>query len=245
MSGAETVALQHHECTICLEPLCFNGPGGLVDSRGKRVCPHNFHCACVQSLGEHKQCPLCRIDFARTVPLPNPQTNPREWFSFVDVDGSGSLEYQEVTDGLLACLPLDWRRIEADMDKLFPQWAVKGRVDLTQFSKPDGVLSYIMAHYAVKKAKPEPPDLRAHREDWFRYWDVIDGDGNGKLDKGEICRALIKTLHLSGAARSGIGDTLDNIWCLFDHDGSGSVELSEFIARDGLADTLIAELNRM
>ncbi len=242
MAGAETVAKQHHECTVCLEPLCFNDPGGLVDPAGRRVCPHYFHCSCATGLG---LCPLCRKPFAQTVPLPNPQKQPREWFIFVDVDGNGSLEYQEIADGLLACLPLDWRRIEADMDGNFSRWSTMGKVDYSKFAGSDGLLEYLIAHFGVPKTKPEPPDLRVQRDAWFRYWDVIDGDGNGKLEKGEICRALIKTLHLSGDAKKGTADTLDNIWCLFDHDGSGSVELSEFIARDGLADTLLAELNRM
>jgi Ca2+-binding EF-hand superfamily protein len=189
---------------------------------------------------------MCRAPFHHHVPAPNPISDSQAWFKFVDADGSGTLDYVEMTEALLTCLPCDWRKIETEMDSLFTRWSKGGKISLQDFSKPDGALAYIRTNFRPTGPRPEAPDIRTNRAEWFRYWDVVDGNGNGKLEKGEICRALIKTLHLkSQQQKASIADTLDNIWCLFDHDGSGEVDQAEFIAPEGLAETLSAELSRM
>eukprot|EP00050_Salpingoeca_kvevrii_P017586 m.66419 g.66419 ORF g.66419 m.66419 type:complete len:77 (+) comp7623_c0_seq1:46-276(+) len=38
-------------------------------------------------------------------------------------------------------------------------------------------------------------------------------------------------------------DTVRNVWCIFDDDGNGTIERSEFLAPHGLADTIIATLD--
>lgn len=38
-------------------------------------------------------------------------------------------------------------------------------------------------------------------------------------------------------------DTIDCVWSIFDHDGSGSIDIEEFTAEGGLADTIIASVN--
>jgi hypothetical protein len=64
------------------------------------------------------------------------------------------------------------------------------------------------------------------------------------LEKDEIVRALIKTFRMTYGAilAREIAETLDAIWVIFDHDGSGSIEMDEFISRDGLCDTILASL---
>jgi len=64
------------------------------------------------------------------------------------------------------------------------------------------------------------------------------------LEKDELVRALIKTFRMSYGpllARE-IDGALEAVWPLFDSDGSGSIEMDEFVVRDGLCDTILASL---
>ena len=73
---------------------------------------------------------------------------------------------------------------------------------------------------------------------------------SGTLEKGEVVRALVKTLCAPGEGVDVPPDvrsiqtmrsTIDAIWPIFDTDGSGSIERLEFLKpADGLADTIIA-----
>ena len=58
-----------------------------------------------------------------------------------------------------------------------------------------------------------------------------------------MARALIKTFQLRAEKIEEIGNIIDNIWFLFDHDGSGVIEMEEFAAPDNFADTIIQTLN--
>lgn len=73
----------------------------------------------------------------------------------------------------------------------------------------------------------------------FDYWDE---DSNGGIDSDELSRALVKTLNLSSDLHQvrSMQDTVKSIWCIFDSDGNGTIERDEFLAPDGLADTIIA-----
>ena len=60
-----------------------------------------------------------------------------------------------------------------------------------------------------------------------------------------MVRALLKTLQLTSdpARVAQMRSTIDAIWCLFDEDGSGTVDRQEFLkAGEGLADTIIATI---
>ena len=66
------------------------------------------------------------------------------------------------------------------------------------------------------------------------------------LEKDELVRALIKTFRMSYGpilARE-IADALDAVWPFFDTDGSGSIEMDEFVSRDGLCDTILASMSQ-
>ena len=78
---------------------------------------------------------------------------------------------------------------------------------------------------------------------WFQHFDE---DRSGTLEKGEVCRALIKTLSLSPKMMDSMIECIEAIWPVFDTDCSGSIEQHEFLlANTGLADTIIAQLGLM
>lgn len=83
---------------------------------------------------------------------------------------------------------------------------------------------------------PEPPDIYKDPEGWFRFFDK---NRNG-LEKHEVVEAIAQTFKDvdRGAAR----ELIDNLWPLFDIDGSGSICLREFVKRDGLRETLLAQM---
>jgi len=57
-------------------------------------------------------------------------------------------------------------------------------------------------------------------------------------------RALIKTFKLS-ADRDKLEHmrgVVDGVWGVFDTDGNGTIDKDEFVLRDNLADTIIANL---
>ena len=80
----------------------------------------------------------------------------------------------------------------------------------------------------------------------FRF-EYFDEDRSGTLEKGEVIRALIKTFGLSSDLRKveEMRSVVGAVWSMFDPDASDSIDRSEFIAPDGLADTIVATANHM
>ena len=78
----------------------------------------------------------------------------------------------------------------------------------------------------------------------FQYFDE---DQSGTLEKGEVIRALIKTFRLSSDFKKvqEMRSVVDAVWSMFDPDGSDSIDSGEFLARDGLADTIVATARHM
>ena len=76
------------------------------------------------------------------------------------------------------------------------------------------------------------PSVLENPSEWFR---VVDGDGNGRLDKTELLEALKAQLpldlrSLDQAAENG------QLWAQWDPDGSGSIEESELSVHGGIID---------
>jgi hypothetical protein len=71
-----------------------------------------------------------------------------------------------------------------------------------------------------------------------------DEDKSSELEKDEVVRALIKTFGISTNLERlrELRETVDAVWSIFDHDGSGSLSLQEACAQDGLLDSLLASL---
>jgi hypothetical protein len=240
-SGAEAAA-EHAECCICFDELWKQPTCVFIDRGTKRTCEHFFHHECVKSL-HPKKCPICRAPFHGTLPVPDIDASPNAWFSLVDFDGSGSLDKKEVLEVLKAQLPVDWRRLEENLDGMWQQWDADGSGALqhAELMHPTaGLVAFVRSAFAYDGSREVPaPDLRTHALAWF---DHFDEDRGGSLDKGEVVRAVIKTFGLVGdsAQITSMREMLDAVWCIFDDDGSGVIERDEFTRKDGLADTILA-----
>lgn len=82
-----------------------------------------------------------------------------------------------------------------------------------------------------------PPNIASDPQGWFRYF---DRDGSGQLDAREVAEGL--TLSFPSLSLTDSRNLVDALWPLFDHDGSGSISLHEFMQPNGLADTILAQV---
>ena len=102
------VAEEHAECPICFEPLHSAPVGVFVDGQGHRVSQHMFNFDAAQNWArESELCPVTRRQFRGVLEVPALLTDPRDWFSVVDLDRDGRLSRREVIEVLKAQLPLD------------------------------------------------------------------------------------------------------------------------------------------
>jgi hypothetical protein len=236
-------AIEKSECCICFDPLCSKPCAMLF--RQHRACLHYFHEECITQ-SQTQSCPICRASYDRTVTLVDPLEEPDTWFDMIDKDGSGSLSHQEVLEGLKATIDIDWRRLEADIAALFRRWDKGGSGEITLDEFREGPLIYIERRRDTSPDEEEIPDIASDPTGWFQFWDV---DGNNSLQKDEVARALVKTLRLrEERGRNGfnveeIVEVLNAVWSLFDHDNSDGIDLDEFIAPDGLCETILASIN--
>ncbi len=245
-------AERHEECVVCFDPLperpvgmLMCHPAGNTSRPRERVCRHYFHLDCLEGLRKPWLCPLCRKPFSHieNVPILNlhDTRSADAWFAYFDRDHDGELTYDEIMEGLKAQIPLEWPRVEADMDRLWPRWDTNGDGALSrdEFLRPrEGFLAYLTANYG-QQPRPPPPDIQRDKGAWFRYWDE---DHSGALSKEEVARALVKTFKMYHIAPATVLEVLDNIWPIFDYDSSNSIDMSEFCSRDNLEDTIIATL---
>ena len=177
--------------------------------------------------------------------MPDPIEFPTQWFAFFDTNGDGQLSHEELLTGLVIALPLDPRRIRAESQQLWRRWDRNGDggIQLLEFLDcREGILGYLLQQYRRQEERPPPPLTRGSLREWFCFWDE---DGSRSLESSEVKRALTKTLRLEGDVDAGaMASTVDAVSFLFDDDGSGSVELGEFLRADGLGETLLASLGR-
>lgn len=250
------VAVEHAECCICCDPLC-ESPCSVLTHRGRRVCGHFFHsepCAASLLRGHNggMTCPICRKQYDGMMAIPDIEADPRGWFRAVDMDGDGKLSQNEVKEVLKALLPIDWRRLEEALPALWTEWDRDGSGTIEQ-DELFGLVQYVRQQLP-RRAEPVAPDIQRDRAAWFAHFDE---DASGALDKGELTRALIKTFRLSsGRTTPGsrardlrkveeMRQVIEAVWPIFDTDGSMSIETAEFVARDGLADTIIASFEHL
>mmetsp|Transcript_96865 Transcript_96865/g.278732 ORF Transcript_96865/g.278732 Transcript_96865/m.278732 type:complete len:539 (+) Transcript_96865:142-1758(+) len=92
------------------------------------------------------------------------------------------------------------------------------------------------ARATAPSANLAPPDIRRQPEAWFRFFDT---NGNG-LEQGEVVDAVVRTFP--NAERGVVREMIASLWPMFDPDRSGTISLPEFVKRDGLRDTLLAQL---
>ena len=110
-----------------------------------------------------------------------------------------------------------------------------------------GLIEHVRAHFTDRRgfgehSAPQLEEAEASKRAWFAYWDE---DSSGALDRGELVRALVKTFMLGKGVQQirNMTETLTTLWALFDDDGSGTIEIDEFLRPNtGLADTVLAQM---
>ena len=144
---------------------------------------------------------------------------PREWFSYWDSNNSNSLDKDEGKFDLI----------------LFSLFGVIGSVQNTLvltistqiiLTPPNVVVRALVKTF--KSVGSEGQTAAA----------AVEG-GGGRGDGG----AHTEATDADAALIVSISETIDCVWCLFDDDGSNSIDIDEFTRRDGLCETIIASLN--
>jgi hypothetical protein len=64
------------------------------------------------------------------------------------------------------------------------------------------------------------------------------------LDSEELIRALVKTFNLNAEVRSlrAMAESVRSVWGAFDQEDKGEISLDEFIAPEGLAQSIVATM---
>jgi len=243
--SSDVVCSKLGECNICFDALA-TVPVVILTKDSKRVCKHFFHKACIEYLEEediHK-CPVsvCRLEFNGKSLLPNIVQNPEEWYKFVDFDKCGTLCYEHIMEVLQASLDIDHTRLAAELPEAFQNWDTDrdGSLSYDEMMAEHGLVSY------ARKFLPKPldyskiPDIRREKRKWFLFWDE---DKNGRLSKEEVIRALLKTLRRDSSPSSIIlRDVVKALWSDFDRNDSQDIDVGEFCDKDGLYETVLAEI---
>lgn len=81
------------------------------------------------------------------------------------------------------------------------------------------------------------PDIRRDARGWFQFF---DRDRSGRLDKTEVIQAFVASFSAT-CDPEVLVSVVDQLWPLFDRDGGGFISEEEFLARDGLCDTMLAQ----
>jgi len=260
MGVALAPAKRFAECPISFEPLHM-GPVGVFMHGTARVSSHYFNLEAARhwlSSG-NGMCPLTRNAITGVMAIPDVRIDPDGWFSAVDLDHNNKLTRFEAVEALKAQFPVDVAAIDAALadpaHTLWQQWDIDGSGTLERnelLAKPGGLVASIasgqlFSPQALSTGQSPPLDL-SNKMAWFDYWDspLAGGDNSGTLDKEEVIRGLLKTLRITSDAAhvTQMRSTLDAVWCIFDTDGSGTIERGEFLQADGLADTVVATLSQ-
>ena len=81
------------------------------------------------------------------------------------------------------------------------------------------------------------PDIKRNPRGWFQYF---DRDRSGRLDQGEVINAFSATFGAT-CDPTVLTSVVQQLWPLFDRDGTGVITENEFLAREGLCDTILAQ----
>lgn len=188
-------------------------------------------------------CPLCRAEYDGILEVPNIHQNPKAWFELVDFDRNGSLDAVELLEVFRAVLPLDCKKLEADMSSLFFQWDKNGdgRIRYDEIFGGGGLFAFVKETFRSTRQSECMPDIQKDRGAWFRYWDE---DGSDSLDREEVIRSLVKTFRMSSEISQirSLRELLAVLWSDFDPTAAGSINQRDFCRPDGLADMIIVNM---
>lgn len=241
------VAERYAECPLSFKPLHLGAVGVFLDASGRRVGGfYRLEAAEAFLAGGGSRCPVTEQPVARVREVPSILADPKAWFRICDADGDRRLSRDEVVTALKAQLPLDNDSIEKFLrdDAAWRMWDTDGSgfIEYTEIMDEDrGLLKFVRDTFSKAEAERPVPDLRTERHAWYRRWDE---DGSGELEFEEVVRAFAKTFKIDVHGITELRATLRDIWCVFDTDGSGSIDKKEFMApNDGLADTVLATMS--
>ena len=138
-------------------------------------------------------------------------------FKTFDVDGSGSLEAEEVINILTrkskkAMTPAEAQRFIKQFDR-----NGDGKMDIKEFSRAWDMLEEQYGGIELTKMT---------KEDW-RALKYLDDDGSGVLEMDELLGIL---MHSNGRAKGMSEKDARALIGLFDKDGDGNVDAKEFAA---------------
>lgn len=169
-------------------------------------------------------------------------------WSMWDVDGDGSVDYLEFVSGVCPMLEQMYDRVRrADRRRR------QAEDTPSVFDEPERCAPERVCGLPARGLARRP---RAARGGWLarrgsralrraarlarRWFNAFDEDRSGHLDRGELMRALLKTVP--GLEQEELASVLAAVWPLVDHDGSGHVDREEFMAPGGLLELLRANL---
>jgi len=249
--NAGNLSLEYNECSICFEHLYKYPIACLLKRQSARACRHYFHEDCISEwTHRNKTCPIDRVDYDSWKSIPSILNDPVEWFSVVDIDQSGSLSREAVLQILEAQLPLDCKTLRSNSDQLWSTWDPNGdgKLSFEEITdKERGLIKYVMEKYPKPEGSEEVPSLQQNLKAWFLHWDE---DHNGRLSQKEVTRALVQTFvqTCTDSAQSlatirQLQNSVQEVWCVFDLDGNGSIDVDEFCLPDGLGESFCCTLN--
>lgn len=144
---------------------------------------------------------------------------------------------------LFSEMPVDARRLKRDVERLWAQWD-RDRSGFLDHNECAALFQHVSREYRAgasgRGPSPALEPSNESREAFFMYWDE---DSNGTLDKEEVTRALLKTFGLAAQGTTAVTEMreiLENVWPLFDPNGDGVIERSEWMMSDGLCDAVLA-----
>jgi len=245
------------ECSICFEPLTSLRVAALC-SGGHRVCRHFMHRTCAQVCPKAGGCPLCRAGFDDVLVVPF-LSSATEWYDFMDFDRNGRLDRQEVQDGIIASLPVDYELVAEVLPVL---WANRGKspwsfIGSHELLGPLGLLQELQGCLAQKQPAPSRqsvpeaigpcPDILVDKHGWFKHWDE---DNSGVLERSEVIRGLAKAFKSDvpsqlASRRYYIRGVVEEMWHVVDTDGNDRVSMEEFCRPWGLADLILQRFDPM
>lgn len=99
------------------------------------------------------------------------------------------------------------------------------------------VVAQVYNPYSHVPASPPPPSSLSNPSAWFDYYDQ---DRSGSLTKSEVMAGLIQTFPAN--TNTSLQETVNSIWNVFDTDGNGTLDKSEFCTPGGFGESLQAAM---